>query len=348
MFKIVKEEGNVLIRVTFQLFATWAEGLQKAGFSVEYRPLVVVKKSKDVRYHRAKSRRPDLYAYVVAHKTQKFYWNSSEDVSKKWLPENTGSARSSYINNVPVVHISKRLRDANNQVVRKAENPIQELGYLIDTYCPLPGIVGDFCAGTLVSAMATLACGRTGVFGERDEQAATLGNNRAMAYYSWLQTSGTLYFVTFIHTTYPVMSHSAYHFPLSTYDNTWKWLCRGNFLIFFPTMVYSICYVGNLTRLKDQAALKVPDEMTELKPSQASRMIASLTDDWCSDDRIINLWMGKNNIPSLEVYASYNCHVRPLRCKRRSTCNATRKRWGCGLPGRSKKGNWLFATVELT
>jgi hypothetical protein len=212
MYGIVKEKGNVLIRVTYQLFFIWAKALQDAGFFVEQRPITVIKKKSDVKYHRAKSRQPDKYLYVLAHKGMDYYWDTDVNISKRWLPENTGNPRSSYITNVPVVHASMRLRDANNRIVRKAENPQQELGYLIETYCPLPGVVGDFCAGTLVSAMATLACGRTGVFGERDEPAATLGANRARAYYLWLSTSGTLNFMTFIHTT----CHATFRVPIAT------------------------------------------------------------------------------------------------------------------------------------
>jgi hypothetical protein len=193
MFTIVRDDGTVLIRVTFQLYATWSKALQDAGFHVERRPLTVIKKKKDVKYHRCNSRQPDTYLYVIAHKTMDFYWDFDEAISKRWLPENTGNPRSSYINNVPVVHNARRLRGPENEIVRKAENPMQELCYLIDTYCPSPGIVGDFCSGTLVSAMATLACGRSGYFGDRDGMAATLGENRAMAYYSWLLTSGTHY-----------------------------------------------------------------------------------------------------------------------------------------------------------
>jgi hypothetical protein len=292
MFAIVKDTGNVLIRVTYQLFPSWAKALQDAGFIVELRPLTVVKKKRDVKYHRAKTRQPDTYLYIIAHKTINYYWDFGDEITKRWLPENTGNARSSYINNIAVVHSSSRLRGPDNQIIRKAENPLTEIAYLIETYCPLPGVVGDFCAGTLVSAQATLATGRTGFFGERDEQAATLGENRAMAYYMWLSTSGTLCFVTFIHTTY-------YGFT------------DGHVLILFPTMVYIFCYAGNLTRLAArQAALKLP-ETRDLKPAQAAKVLAGVTAEWCTDERVILLWLGKNNIPAKSVYDAYNCHIRP-------------------------------------
>jgi hypothetical protein len=59
----------------------------------------------------------------------------------------------------------------------------------------------------------------------------------------------------------------------------------------------------------DHAALKMPDT-SQLKPRIASQTIAALTEEWCTDDRVVNLWMGKNNIPAKAVYEAYNCHVR--------------------------------------
>jgi hypothetical protein len=75
-------------------------------------------------------------------------------------------------------------------------------------------------------------------------------------------------------------------------------------------MAYIFCYAGNLTRLAaNQASLKMP-ETSKLKPAEASKVIADLTEEWCTDTRVVNLWMGKNNIPCKDVYEAYNCHVR--------------------------------------
>jgi hypothetical protein len=188
-YKLLDLKGNALIRVTAQLIGVWHSALVDAGFIVESRPLAMHKCKADVAYCRWKQRRPDTFYYVVAHRTVNWYWNYEPS---PYLPENTaGDVRAGYITNVPTTHSSARLRGAKGEILRTAENSVRVLCEMIRQYCPHPGTVADFCAGTMTTMMACIVTGRNGVFGDRDTVTGNAGVNRAKLYYQFLHTTGT-------------------------------------------------------------------------------------------------------------------------------------------------------------